>query len=108
MTAWICRRCGEALPAKGAAALDPVPQVERGAYQPSYMHPSCAVLERAELVSQLALDRKRLADAAPDMLAALKTVESWLIPGMSWQDEIGLAVKQAVRQAIVKAEGGNT
>lgn len=59
-TVFRCAKCGEVM--EGTAAFDPRPNCS----VPSYMHPSCAVMVRAEMDA----DAKRVERAAPYLLAA--------------------------------------
>jgi hypothetical protein len=71
MSAPKCRVCG--LPVSGEAACDPrLRHDEWNALKASYLHPSCAVLEEA----RMATEAKRIADAAPDLLAACEAIDA--------------------------------
>jgi len=63
-----CARCGK--PLEDAAALDP----RGGQPWPSYMHNECALLVAREEAEKRYLERQRLRDAAPDLLAACQAV----------------------------------
>lgn len=48
----------------------------------------------------------RAVNCHADLLAALKALRSWCIPGMDWTDEIGRQLLADADEAIAKAKGG--
>jgi hypothetical protein len=108
-----CRVCGKSL--SGTVAFDPRHRRDdQGHRTPSYLHPSCAVLEKA----RMAAEKKRIADAAPDLLAAAEAVLASLRAGLgeitgqgvrspafqSRADETAAALRD-LKAAVAKARG---
>ena len=54
---------------------------------------------------ETAAEQDKLREINADMLAALKAVRKFMIPGMNWTDKIGQGLKDHADAAIAKAEG---